>query len=64
MSSTAIVLPVLSCNGSTISEFEAESQAICPANSCTSFTSWILSVATAVPHTPLPTGIVTQAGLP
>ena len=47
-----------------ISELEAESQAICPGNSCTSFTSWISFVARAVPQTPRPFGIRIQAVFP
>ena len=47
--------------GTTISEFEAESHAICPANWWTSFTTCVSLVLAAVPHTPLPKGIKVQA---
>ena len=41
-------------SGITISEFEAESQAMCPGNACTSSTSTVSRRAAAVPQTPLP----------
>ena len=50
--------------GTTISELDALSQAMCPGNWWTSLTSCVLPSATAVPHTPRPTGISMQAGLP
>jgi hypothetical protein len=37
---------------------------MCPGNACTSGTSWLRASATAVPQTPRPTGMRTQAGLP
>lgn len=45
------------CSGTAISEFEALSQVMCPGNRCTSFTSWVPSVAAAVPQTPRPRSI-------
>lgn len=52
------------CIGITISEFDAPSQAMCPGNSWTFLTSITEFSATAVPQTPLPISISTQAGLP
>src|SRR5262249_41888507 len=53
-----------SINGTTSSEREAGSQAICPGKWCASGTSTTSARAAAVPHTPCPTGMRTQAGLP
>ena len=51
-------------SGTTISEFDAESQAMWPGKACTSSTSTVSRRAAAVPHTPLPMAMRTQAGLP
>ncbi len=51
-------------SGTTISERESASQAMWPGKACTSGTSWVVRVAAAVPHTPLPNAIRTHAGLP
>jgi hypothetical protein len=50
--------------GTTISEALAASQAMCPGNSSTSATNWVVFVVTAVPQTPLPNLMVWQATLP
>src|SRR5687768_17498038 len=50
-SSTPISLDPFS-NGTTISEFEALSQAMWPGNSCTFGTITVSAFAAAVPHTP------------
>ena len=63
MSRTPTTLPFL-CSGITISEFEALSQAMWPLNSWTFGTSWVSPLAAAVPQTPLPQGMTTQAGRP
>jgi len=54
----------LSSSGTTSSERETGSQAIWPGNSWTSGTSTVAARAAAVPQTPFPSGIRTQAGLP
>jgi len=51
-------------NGTTISEFEALSQAMCPGKSFTFGTIVVAHFAAAVPHTPWPIRMRTQAGLP
>ena len=50
--------------GTTISDREAASQAMCPGNAFTSGTTSVSRRAAAVPHTPLPSGMRTQARLP
>ena len=50
--------------GSTISELEALSQAMCPENAWTSATRWTVPVAAAVPQTPFPQAMRVQATLP
>ncbi len=49
--------------GTTISDADAESQAICPGNSCTFLTTWVWPVWAAVPHTPRPNFIWVHATL-
>src|SRR5690606_38910776 len=51
-------------SGTTSSEREAESQAIWPGKACTSATRWVWRVLAAAPHTPLSSGMRTQAGRP
>ncbi len=51
-------------NGTTISERDAASQAMCPGNSFTSGTTIVSRRAAAVPHTPLPSAMRTQATFP
>ena len=51
-------------SGTTSSEREFGSQAIWPGNSCTSGTITEAARDAAVPHTPFPHGMRTQAGLP
>jgi len=51
-------------SGTTSSERDAASQAMWPGNSSTSGTTIAVPRAAAVPHTPLPQAIRTQAGLP
>ena len=63
MSSTPSSVPPRS-SGTTISEREAASQAMCPGNSCTSATTSVRRSAAAVPHTPRPSAMRTHAGLP
>ena len=58
----AVSLPVI--NGTTISERDAASQAMCPGNSSTSRTTMVRLSAAAVPHTPFPKAMRTQAGFP
>ena len=62
-SSTPTTSPALT-SGTTSSEREFGSQAIWPGNSCTSGTITVAPRAAAVPHTPFPHGMRTQAGLP
>ena len=62
MSSTPASFPA-TANGTTISESDAESQAMWPSNACTSSTTIVSSRSAAVPHTPRPTGILVQARL-
>jgi hypothetical protein len=51
-------------SGTTSSERDAESQAMCPGNCSTSGTSCVRRVLAAVPHTPRPSAMRTQAGWP
>src|SRR2546423_9693296 len=51
-------------NGTTISEFDALSQAMCPGNSCTFGTIIVSHFAAAVPQTPSLIRIRTHAGFP
>ncbi len=48
----------------TSSERLAESQAMWPGNASTSSTRWVVRVLAAAPHTPLDSGMRTQAGWP
>src|SRR5690606_34841506 len=50
--------------GTTTSEREAASQAMCPGKALTSATTWVSRVVAAVPQTPRPSAMRTQAGLP
>ncbi len=50
-------------NGTTISERDAESQAMWPGNSCTSGTMTVARLCAAVPHTPRPSAMRTHATL-
>ncbi len=50
--------------GTTSSLREAESHAMWPGNAFTSGTTTLRRSAAAVPHTPLPSGMRTHAGLP
>ncbi len=50
--------------GTTTSLSEALSQAMWPGNAWTSGTTTVLRAAAAVPQTPLPSAMRTQAGLP
>src|ERR1044072_3325912 len=50
--------------GTTISEFDALSQAVGPGNSCTFGTITVSHFAAPAPHTPWPTLLRTHAGLP
>ena len=63
MSSTPYSFPC-TVSGTTISEREAASQAMWPGKLCTSGTTSVSRRAAAVPHTPFPSGMRTQAGLP
>ena len=47
--------------GTTISDWDAELQAICPGNSSTSFTIKVSALAHEVPQTPLPFLILVHA---
>ena len=58
------IISSLTWIGITISDLLFASQAMWPGNACTSLTNWVLSSATAVPQTPLPIAIWTQAGWP
>src|SRR5690606_35197412 len=52
-SSTPISRPSAATSGTTHSERDAESQAMCPGNALTSATSWVWRLLAAAPHTPL-----------
>ncbi|KAG1314603.1 hypothetical protein G6F63_016156 [Rhizopus arrhizus] len=51
-------------SGTTSSEREAESQAMWPGKASTSSTRWVTRWLAAAPHTPLSSGMRTQAGRP
>jgi len=53
-----------SSSGTTISAREAASQVMCPGNFCTSGTTSVRRCTAAAPHTPWPSPMRTQAGLP
>src|SRR5690606_33005387 len=63
MSSTPTGLPSWN-SGTTSPEREAESQAIWPGKALTSSTRWVWPLLAAAPHTPLCSGMRTQAGRP
>src|SRR5687768_1752337 len=63
-SNTPSRLPSAATSGTTSSELDAESQAMCPGNACTSSIRWVCRVLAAAPQTPLSSGIRTQAGSP
>ena len=50
--------------GTTISEFDWESHAICPGNSWTFLITWVSLDRAALPQTPFPNSIWVHAGLP
>ena len=63
ISSTPAIFPSLK-NGTTISDLDAGSQAMCPGNLSTSGTTTVCSLMNAVPQTPFPFGILMQALFP
>ena len=63
-SRTAASLPSASKTGTTISELEAESQAMCPGKACTSGTMIGSPVAATCPQTPRPKGMRRQPSVP